>query len=159
MLKELKSKLKGKIIILGIGNTMRGDDGIGPILVNRIKDKVSFVVFDVGISPENYLEKIIKEKPDTVVIIDAVDFGGKPGKIKLLEAKDLKTVNLFSTHNASVLLLINYLQNNLKVDIITLNIQPKSIAFGNELSQELRDTLDELESYFYDAGKIQRCRI
>jgi hydrogenase 3 maturation protease len=135
---------------------MRSDDGIGSILASRIKDKVHFKVFDAGISPENYLEKIIREKPDTVVIIDAVDFGGKPGEFKTLEAKDIKTVNLFATHNAAVSLAINYLQNNLKVDIIILIIQPKAIAFGDKLSQEVADTLDKLESWFYDTAKDKR---
>ncbi len=148
MCEDFKSRLKGKVIVLGIGNTLRSDDGAGSILASRMKDKVSFTVFDAGMSPENYLEKIIQEKPDTVVIIDAVDFGGKPGEFKILESSDIKTVNLFATHNASISLTINYLQNNLKVDIIILIIQPKSIALRDKLSQEVTDTLDKLESWF-----------
>ena len=104
-------------------------------------------------SPENYLGKIIQEKSDTVVIIDAVDFGGKPGEFKILGAEDLKTVNLFATHNASISLTINYLQNNLKVDIIILIIQPKSIALGDKLSQEVSGALHKIESFFYDTDK------
>lgn len=92
--------------------------------------------------------KIIKERPDTLIIIDAVDFGGKPGEFRFLEAQDIKTVNLFATHNASISLTINYLQNNLKADIIILIIQPKNINFGDKLSREVADTLDELEAWF-----------
>ena len=148
MCEDFKSRLKGKVIVLGIGNTLRSDDGAGSVLASRIKGKVPFVVFDASVSPENYLEKIIKEKPDTVVIIDAVDFGAKPGEFKFLEAQEIKTVNLFATHNASISLTINYLQNNLKADIIILIIQPKSINFGDKLSREVADTLDELEGWF-----------
>jgi hydrogenase 3 maturation protease len=153
MLNHLKAHLVGKVIILGIGNTLRSDDGAGAILAARIKDEVPFLVWDVGVSPENYLGKIEKEKPDTIVIIDAVDFGGRPGEFRVLEAQDLKTTNLFSTHNASISLMINYLQNNLKVDIIILIIQPKSIAFGDSLSPEINQTLNKLENWFYEAGK------
>jgi hydrogenase 3 maturation protease len=153
MLEHLKLHLKGKVIILGIGNTLRSDDGIGSILADRIKDKVPFIVWDAGVSPENYLGKIEKENPDTVVIIDAVDFGGCAGEFKVLEAQDIKTINLFSTHNTSISLAINYLQNNLKVDIIILIIQPKSIVFGDKLSSEVAAALDRLESWFYEAGK------
>ena len=148
MCEDFKSRLKGKVIVLGIGNTLRSDDGAGSVLASRIKGKVPFVVFDASVSPENYLEKIIKEKPDTVVIIDAVDFGGKPGEFKFLQAQEIKTVNLFATHNASISLTINYLQNNLKADIIILIIQPRSINFGDKLSQEVTDTLDKLEAWF-----------
>jgi len=140
-------------VILGMGNTLRSDDAAGSLLAARIKDRVSYTVYDAGQSPENYLEKIIKEKPDTILIIDAVDFGGKPGEFRLMEARDLKTVNLFSTHNASISLAINYLKNNLQADIIILIIQPKGISFGEGLSQQISETLNRLENCFYDTDK------
>jgi hydrogenase 3 maturation protease len=150
---HLKEHLKGKVVILGIGNTMRSDDGIGSLLTQQIKDKVPFVVIDAGFSPENYLGKIVKENPDNIIIIDAVDFGAKPAEFRILEAQDLKATNLFATHNASLSLTINYLQGILKADIIILIIQPKSIAFGTNLSPEAADTLNNLEECFYDAAK------
>ena len=153
MLEHLRSHLKGKVIILGIGNALRSDDGAGSVLAGRIKDRVPFGVLDSGTTPENYLGKIIKEKPDNLVIIDAVDFGGSPGEFRELEEKDLKTVNLFSTHNASLSLTINYLQDNLKLDIIILMIQPKTIAFGDKLSPEVADSIGRLEDWFYAAGQ------
>lgn len=148
MLERLKLHLKGKVVILGIGNILRSDDAVGSILAGRIKDKVPFIVFDAGVSPENYLGKIIEENPDTIVIVDAVDFGAKPGEFKELEADEVKTINLFSTHNASISLSINYLQSNLKADIIILIIQPKTTALDDKLSFEVSETLNELEDWF-----------
>jgi hydrogenase 3 maturation protease len=148
ILDHLKSHLHGKVAILGIGNVLRSDDGVGSLLAARIRDKVPYTVYDAGSTPENYLEKVIREKPDTVVIIDAVDFGGNPGEFKFLAPDDIKTANLFVTHNASITLLINYLQKNLKADIIILIIQPKTIAFGDELSQEVNKALTYLEDWF-----------
>lgn len=153
MLQHLKRHLLGKAVILGIGNKLRCDDGIGSILADRIKDKVPYIVYDVEESPENYLEKIIKDNPDNILIIDAVDFDGKPGEFKVLGAQDLKTSNLFFTHNASLSLAINYLQTRLKADIIILIIQPKLIAFGESLSPEISDTLQKLEDFFYETAK------
>ena len=153
MLEHLKEHLKGKAVILGIGNTLRSDDGIGSILASRIKDKVGYKIYDAGANPENYLGKIIQDKPDTLVIIDAVDFAGKAGEYKVLEAEDLKTVNFFSTHNASLTLTINYLQSNIKLDIIVLIIQPKSVVFGDSLSPEVSKALTALEGWFCDAGE------
>ncbi|MFA5411402.1 MAG: hydrogenase maturation protease, partial [Candidatus Omnitrophota bacterium] len=109
-------------------------------------------VFDAGTVPEIFLEKIIKEKPDNIIIIDAAAFGGKAGECRILEEKDLKTVNLFSTHNASLTLAINYLQNNLRADIITLIIQPKSVSLGEKLSPEIEEALIELEDCFYESS-------
>ncbi|MBU1726484.1 MAG: hydrogenase 3 maturation endopeptidase HyCI [Candidatus Omnitrophica bacterium] len=147
-LEHLQVHLKGKALILGIGNSLRSDDAFGSLLASRIKGKVPHIVYDAGPNPENYLGKIIKDKPDTVVIIDAVDFGGKPGEFRVLEADELKTTNLFSTHNASISLTINYLQGNFKVDIIILILQPKSIVFGDGLSVEVEESLNKLERWF-----------
>ena len=119
----------------------------------QVKDKIGFAVFDAGASPENYLERLIREKPDTIVIIDAVDFGGSAGECKALEANEIKTANLFFTHNASISLTINYLQTHLKADIIVLIIQPKSISFGEGLSPELDVALNDLENFFYGGKK------
>jgi len=151
MLEHLKLHLTGKVIILGIGNTLRSDDAAGSALASRLEGKVPFAVYDSGANPENYLEKIAKEKPDNLVIIDAADFGGKPGEFRAIEAEELKTVNLFSTHNASISLLTNYLQSQIKVDIIILIIQPKSIAFGDQLSPQVAEAISKLESWFLGA--------
>ena len=155
MLNHLKEHLKGKVVILGVGNRLRNDDAIGSVLAERVTGKVPYIIYDAGASPENYLGKIIKDKPDNVVIIDAVDFGAKPGEFNVIEGKDIETVNLFSTHNASISLTINYLQSNFKTDIIILAIQPKDISFGDSLSPEITKTLGELEKWFFDTANLE----
>ncbi|MFH1269653.1 MAG: hydrogenase 3 maturation endopeptidase HyCI [Candidatus Omnitrophota bacterium] len=153
MHEDFKPRLEGKVVIVGIGNALRSDDGAGSLLAARIKDKVAFTVFDAEEAPENYLGKIVREDPGTVLIIDAVDFGAKAGEFRFLEANEIKTANLFTTHNASISLTINYLQSNLRADIIILIIQPRSINFGDKLSREVSDTLDKLEVWFHGAGR------
>ena len=149
ILKHLKLHLTGKTVILGIGNTLRSDDGIGSILATRIQDKVPYIVYDSGSCPENYLGKVIQDKPDTILLIDAVDFGGGAGEFRMLEGEDIQTVNFFSTHDASISLAISYLRNSLKtVDIIILAIQPEVLVFGDKLSPQISATLTKLENWF-----------
>jgi hydrogenase 3 maturation protease len=143
-------------MILGIGNILRGDDGVGAILANRIKDKVPFIVFDAGVSPENYLEKIIKEKPNTILIIDAIDFGGEPGQIKVLNHKKIKEANFYSTHNISINLFINYLLKEGIKNIIILAIQPKEIKLKDQLSKEVNLSLRRLEKEFFTLFKNEK---
>ncbi len=152
-LEHLKEHLRGKVVICGIGSTLRSDDGIGSLLASRIHGKVPYIVYDAGSSPENYLGKIIKDKPDTVILVDAVDFGGLPGEFRVVEPEDIQTVNFFSTHNASISLAINYLKAGLQADIIVLIIQPKCIAFGDTMTKEVMGTLNLLESWFYDTAQ------
>lgn len=146
---HLKLHLQGKVVIVGIGNTLRGDDGIGSLLAARIQDKVPHIVYDASSSPENYLGKIIKDRPGTILLIDAVDFGGQAGEFRMLEGEDVQTVNFFSTHDASISLAISYLKNSLpEADIIILAIQPKVLVFGDKLSPEITKTLEKLEGWF-----------
>jgi hydrogenase 3 maturation protease len=152
MLDHLRAHLRGKVVILGIGNTLRSDDGIGSLLAARIQGRVPYIVYDAAANPENYLGKIIRDNPDNLIIIDAADFGGKGGEFRLIEGDEIKTTNLFSTHNSSISLVINYLQSHIKADIIIFIIQPKSIIFGNDLSPEISKVLDELSKWFCEAG-------
>jgi hydrogenase 3 maturation protease len=153
MFEHLKAHLQGRVVLLGIGNTLHSDDAIGSLLAARLKDKVPFIVYDCAANPENYLGKAIRDQPDNIVIIDAADFKGEPGEIRVLEPGDIKPVNLFSTHNGSLELAINYLQSHSAADIIILAVQPKSIIFGDNLSPEVASTLDYLEQWFYEAAQ------
>lgn len=151
-LSHLAEHLKQNAIVLGMGNTLCSDDGAGSILATRLQGRIPVKVWDVATGLENYLGKIIKEKPQNIVIIDAADFGGLPGEFRVIEGEGLNTTNLFSTHNASISLAINYLKSNIKVDIIILAIQPKSIAFGDKISPEVDAALNKLEDWFCGKG-------
>lgn len=152
-MKILNLNLKGKVIILGIGNTIRGDDGAGSILAKRIKGKVPFTVFDAGLSPENYLEKIVKVRPNTILIIDAVDFGGRPGEVRLFHYHQIREERFFSTHDISLELLINFLLKGGVKSIIILAIQPKETKFKNRLSKEVSLVLKNLKKEFLILSK------
>ena len=89
---KLEDVFKGKVVIVGIGNTMKGDDGFGPALVERLSPKVKAVCIDAGSAPENYTGKIVKEKPDTILIVDALHLGlaNAKGRTALLSAGSRK---------------------------------------------------------------------
>lgn len=152
-LDTLQLKLKGKVVVLGIGNALKSDDGAGSILAGRLIGKIPFIVYDASASPENYLGKIIRDQPQTIVLVDAADMGGKAGEFRVLDGQEVKTSNLFSTHNSSVALTIGYLQEHCKAGIVALLIQPKTIAFGDTLSAEVEKTLEVLEQWFLEAAK------
>lgn len=153
MLEELSRYLEGKAVVLGIGNTLRCDDAAGSLLVKRLAGKLPYIFYDAGTSPENYLGKLVKDKPDNIIIIDAADFGGRPGEFKLVDGQDMRTANMFSTHNASISLSVDFLRNSIKANIMFLLIQPKTIAFGDKLSPEMSAAVDKLEEWFLKSAK------
>ena len=130
---KLKSELKGRVIFVGVGNVLKGDDGAGVVLVNMLKKKFkdagSFL--DCGIAPENYLEKL--RGFDCVVIFDALDFGGKTGEITILKPKELSEASV-STHNLSLKLFSRYLEED-SINVIIAGIQPANLRFAEGLSK------------------------
>ena len=59
MLEELQQRTQNKkVLILGIGNRLRGDDAVGSILAERLAKKLDVPIIDEGNVPENYLAPI-----------------------------------------------------------------------------------------------------
>jgi hydrogenase 3 maturation protease len=100
-------------------------------------------LFDVGEVPENYLEKIAREKPNTIVLIDAVELGASPGTIKIIESDDIKDESL-STPKVSLKLVANYLRKRTSADVFLLGIQPQNTEFGGEISESVRKALEKV---------------
>ena len=137
---DLKNILKGKVVILCLGNPDRGDDGAGPAIASSIKGKVAYEVIDGGVTPENYTGAIIRSRPDTILIIDTVLFEGKPGEVRLFSGEDLRSGKI-STHDVSPQLLIEYLKSSTSANIYILGIRPKSNKFGEGLSREVDNSV------------------
>ncbi len=148
MVNELKKRLKGKIVVVGIGNPLRGDDGAGPALICQLKSGTQktnplIELIDAGEVPENYLSKIATLKPDTVVLVDAADFDAPPGTMKIISPQDIPERG-FSTHTASLKLTIQYLKSETDADIFLLGIQPRSIQLGEGISAPVKKTIDKI---------------
>ena len=142
-------ELKGKVLILGVGNPMKQDDGAGPAAIAELKTQISKLknnveLLDAGIAPENYSGKIKQIRPDTLVIIDAIDFGEKAGSIKVIEAEKIGNQSL-STHNISLKTFVDFLKTDLpNLEVFIIGIQPKEADFGEGLSPEVEKAVDEL---------------
>ena len=143
----LKGRIKGKIVILGIGNEIRGDDGFGPYLANALKGKVSAVVFNCGTVLENYYNPVVKENPDVIILVDIVGFEGPYGEIGVFEKDDILKVG-FSTHNISPKVFIELLERSVKADIMMIGVKPKTTAFGEDLTDEVKEAADILKDFF-----------
>lgn len=143
---RLKEILKDRVVLLGVGNILRCDDGLGPILVKRLEGKISAKCIDAGTTPENQIGSIIREDPDTVLIIDAAHITGQPGEFDLLTRDEILETGLFSTHSLSPKLFMQQLETGCDADVYLLAVQPENTSFGQELSNPVSATLDFLEN-------------
>ena len=136
------------ILILGVGNITRGDDGVGSLLVQNIAGRVEACCIDAGIAPENFLEKIVRKDPDTVLIVDAADFGGDPGQIRVLAPSQLASGGL-STHALSLQMACTYLNLRIPAEVYLLVIQPGQTK-SEDLSGPVRTSLALLTNLFLE---------
>lgn len=138
-LRKLQEGLQGKTVIFTVGNLLKGDDGFGPVLASRIKDKVPSVI-DGGISPENFVHSIIREAPDTILVIDAADFKGKSGQARVFSPEEVQHLGYFSTHSFPITFILKFLKENCRnAKVVFLGVQPKSVRFGEGLSKEMEE--------------------
>ena len=149
----MKKFLKGyeKIVILGIGNEIKGDDGLGPIIAQKsllLFDKnKNITVFDGGTVPENYTGLIRKENPTHIILVDAVDMKKKPGYIRVVRKEEIAKYNI-STHAMPVSFLIKYMETTVNAQIILIGIQPKSMGFAEPVSKEVEKSIDKVTATF-----------
>ncbi len=139
----MKNIFQGRVTIVGIGNILRSDDAFGPRLIEKLCNKIDAVCIDAGSAPENYLGKIAKENPDTVLIVDAVDLGKSPGEYALLTKEDILNSGL-TTHNLSPRVFMDFLAKQTKAKIYLLGVQPESLEFSEEMSESLNKTLEKI---------------
>ncbi len=137
MIKDLLEliKIKNRKLFVGVGNVLKRDDGVGVYISQKINETNLTQKLTVEISIENYLGKINTINPDILVLIDCVDFGKDPGYHELLPAEKVKDFTL-NTHNIS----LKKISELFKMPVYILGIQPKSIEFGEEISDTVLNT-------------------
>ena len=76
------------VLVVGIGNVLRRDDGFGPAVIQTLEKTPGLPpdvhLMEVGIGGLGLVLELI-DGYDTLVIVDAVDRGGRPGTLYLLE--------------------------------------------------------------------------
>lgn len=131
----------GKLAVIGIGNEMKGDDGVGINVAERLKKDKKCEILIGGTTPENLTGTIKKIKPSHILIIDAADMGLKPGEMKVLDPGNISGVG-FSTHSFSISTFSDYLKRETGAKTAILGIQPKSIELGGGISDEVARSAD-----------------
>jgi hydrogenase 3 maturation protease len=144
MLEQLKERLKGKIVIVCIGNELKSDDGAGPELALKLEGRLNAEVINCGATPENDTGWIKRREPDTIVVIDAMNMDIEPGSVSLLEKEILNDKQLYTTHNVPLKVFVNYLAIETGADIFLIGIQPATLALGKVISPKVAKTVDYL---------------
>lgn len=147
--------LAGRVCLVGVGNRQRGDDGVGSWFIKRIEGRLPWPCIDAGMAPENRLEEVVRARPDTILLIDALDFAAPPGACCVLESRDLRGDGL-STHAPSLTLAAAYWQARLSARVFVLGIQPGSTGWRTALSPPVERALEVLAKALMDWSRNSR---
>ena len=143
LLSQLKSLGGEGAVIVGIGNTLKGDDGAGVLVCQLLKERGSGRVIEAGTVPENYIQPIINKSPEILLIVDAIDFGGAGGSIKIFGIDDIKS-SAISTHSVSPRLFIDVIRQSISCEVYFVGIQPVQTTMGEEMSNEVKEAVESL---------------
>ncbi|HPP30639.1 MAG TPA: hydrogenase maturation protease, partial [bacterium] len=137
---------KGRMVIVGMGDRMKGDDGAGSLIAEKLSRTIKrkdIRIIDAGNAIENYIGLIEKFRPDTVVVIDAVDFGGSAGEIKIMDCDELQEITT-STHTFSLPLLISHIKTETGARCKVIGIQPKKIGISEDISTDIQKSIKKV---------------
>jgi len=134
---------KGKIYVLGLGNTDRGDDGAGVLVAEELKKPFPSYSYSEHDGVEGTVLDISEKDEDlTVFFVDASDMKMIPGSTRVVSKDEIKDTEI-TTHRVAVALMASILERAGKRSAV-ICIQPKTIEFRGQVSTPVRSSIDRL---------------
>jgi hydrogenase maturation protease len=137
-------------LVLGIGNLVMSDDGIGVRVIQQLSACFRFpdgvALLDGGTLGLDLLPRL--EGVERLLIVDAVDIGKTPGTLARLSGDDVPIVleTKVSPHQMGLkdLLAVAMLQGFAPLEMVLWGVQPEKIEMGVDLSTAVEGALDAL---------------
>ncbi|MBZ4688302.1 MAG: hydrogenase maturation protease [Clostridia bacterium] len=135
-------------MVLGVGNILLKDDGLGPLVVRQLQEfyKSPDVTFldggTLGLDLLAYLEGY-----SCLLVIDALDIGQEPGSIFCWQGKTLQGLSQqVSFHQVGLKELFHAARLlELDLEIVVMGIQAEDLSWGLELSETVQNAVPLLE--------------
>jgi hydrogenase 3 maturation protease len=121
-------------VILGVGNELMGDDGIGPSIARKFEGRPGLFAAATA-APENFIRKVQELRPEILVIVDCANFGGRAGEHRMIKNNEITGLAL-STHNTPLTLFLKAVHGHAG-KIFIVGVQPKAVGFAEQMSREV----------------------
>ena len=135
-----------KLIVLGVGNELKSDDGVGPFIIKKLKEEnienKNLLFIDGKTVPENFTGKIRKEKPTHLIIVDACLMDLQPGDMQIVNKYEFANIGI-STHSMSLSFFVRYLEKDTDFGIIFVGIEPETMDWGEKPTPKVENAANE----------------
>ncbi|MBN1525892.1 MAG: hydrogenase maturation protease [Spirochaetales bacterium] len=130
-----------KIKVIGFGNPLAEDEGIGPLIIEKLIEKYPHkkeMFVDCGTTGFSLLHML--EEVEKLVVVDCAYMNKKPGTIFRFTPEDVVSVKQLahcSLHEGDLLSLIEIAKNTYPElqQVVIFGIQPEGMAFGKPMSE------------------------
>lgn len=147
---SLQACIGPKVLVLGIGNLVMSDDGVGVKVVQKLQREYHFAetveIMDGGTLGLDLLPKL--EGVERLIVVDAVETGEKPGTCVRLVGEELPIAleTKVSPHQMGLkdLLSVAELIGHAPREMVLIGVQPGSIEMGIELTPEVEAKVDSM---------------
>ena len=144
-LSDIAARNKDKMVILGVGNDLKGDDAVGVWIAENIKGACHSI--NGATVPEALIPEIVAHAPDTVLIVDAARMGRTPGSLGVFTGDEIAKI-FFSTHSMPLSVLARLLEERLGCAVYIIGIEPYSFEFGADISPVVMETAQSFIKLF-----------
>lgn len=170
-LSSVFEKSGSRVAILGVGNTLNGDDAAGNLvarsIINWLQKRAArlgeeqngfsqfiqtcnLLVIDAGPSPESFTGPLRRFQPDTIILVDAAELREKPGVVRVYNWDAAEGVSA-STHGMPPTLLAKYLVSELNCVVSLVGIQHSQLCLDSPVSDVVRRSVRRVGRNFINA--------
>ncbi len=155
-----------RILIVGVGSRMRGDDSVGPYVIDLLKERMDeegcpeghrISLIDADVMPENFTRPIRESGASVCLLIDAIDIKMDPGAIRRIPS-DIIDGTIPCSHSLPLSYLMQYIGEKInKVELIGIQIDTTGLfqemtevvkKGGEELAEILwKNTWESIKTY------------
>ncbi len=134
-----------KIGVIGIGNSLKADDGAGLAVIESLQGQLppGVKLIELGTGGINLVHELARL--DHAIIIDAGDFNGKPGEIRKFKPDEVKSLRSrsYSLHDWDMFnsIIISQKMGECPRKISIIAIQPEDISFREGFSKTVQEKI------------------
>jgi hydrogenase maturation protease len=136
-----------RLLVLGIGNLLMSDDGVGVHAIRKLRKqkRAGVLVTEIGTGVLDAVPLLAWS--DRVLVIDALQAGAAPGTLYFAHLSQTQRNGPLSLHEfdlASALALMD--RSSRQPDVYVLGVEPASLDLGLELTDAVRAAMPSIIS-------------